>query len=85
MTFTASAGTTYVIAVDGKNGSEGGFELWLKAQSENDEFASAQALDSGLPGFAAGSNRPCDQAVGRARPRGQRRRPLGLVLVDAVE
>ncbi|HEX7246261.1 MAG TPA: hypothetical protein VF245_11930 [Solirubrobacterales bacterium] len=53
--FTASAGTTYMIAVDGKNGSEGGFELWLKAQSENDEFASAKALDAGLPGLVAGS------------------------------
>jgi Divergent InlB B-repeat domain len=42
--FVAEAGTTYRIAVDGKNGSEGQFQLSLEGPTTNDAFAHAQPL-----------------------------------------
>ena len=53
--FTATAGTTYRIAVDGKGGSDGFFELRLRGAPQNDDFADAESL-SGLPVFQSGSN-----------------------------
>jgi len=53
--FEASAGTTYRIAIDGKGGSEGGFELRLKARPDNDEFADAKTLAGSLSSLVAGS------------------------------
>jgi hypothetical protein len=52
--FTAVAGTTYAIAVDGKGESEGIFQLQIQGSPENDDFADASALFS-LPNSAAGS------------------------------
>ncbi len=53
--FTATAGTTYRIAVDGKDAGEGSFELRVKAKPDNDEFADARVLGSDLPAPAAGT------------------------------
>jgi hypothetical protein len=44
--FEASAGTTYRIAVDGKGGSEGEFELVLKGPAPNDGFDNAETIGS---------------------------------------
>ncbi|HEU5253143.1 MAG TPA: hypothetical protein VFU16_07455 [Solirubrobacterales bacterium] len=53
--FTASAGTTYRIAVDGKAGAEGRFDLFIESPPGNDDFADAQTLGAGLPVFGSGS------------------------------
>ncbi len=47
--FSAVAGTTYEIAVDGKNGSSGGFQLILEGVAPNDDFGKALSLGGGLP------------------------------------
>jgi hypothetical protein len=47
--FSAVAGTTYRIAVDGKGGSSGGFQLTLEGVSANDDFGKAVSLGGGLP------------------------------------
>ena len=51
----AVAGTTYRIAIDGKGGREGRFQLRFVQTPANDDLANAQAL-SGLPTFVGGSN-----------------------------
>jgi hypothetical protein len=53
--FDATAGTTYRIAVDGEGGGEGSFEFRVKAKPDNDEFANARVLGSGLPAPALGA------------------------------
>ncbi|HEY5708057.1 MAG TPA: hypothetical protein VIS51_01530 [Solirubrobacterales bacterium] len=53
--FDATAGVTYRIAVDGEGGGEGSFELRVKAKPDNDEFANARVLGSGLPAPAVGA------------------------------
>jgi hypothetical protein len=57
VTFTATGGTTYQIAVDGYNGKTGSVNLdWSQAVAPaNDMFANAQAI-SGSSGTATGSN-----------------------------
>jgi hypothetical protein len=62
--FDASAGTTYRIAVDGEGGSEGGFEIRLKARPDNDEFADAKTLAGSLPGTIAGSTAQATKQAG---------------------
>jgi PKD repeat protein len=62
--FAAVAGTTYRIAVDGKNGSEGDFSLRLKAASANDDFAQPEQLEGNLPIFRSGFNRVASKQVG---------------------
>jgi len=58
VTFTATAGTTYRIAVDGVAGAVGRFNLHLQGRPPNDNFASAQELSSSFPSFTTGgSNR----------------------------
>ncbi len=47
--FSAVAGTTYRIAVDGKGGSSGGFQLILEGVSANDDFGKSVSLGGGLP------------------------------------
>lgn len=47
--FEATAGTTYLIAVDGKNGAEGSFNLRFATAPENDDFADATAISGELP------------------------------------
>jgi len=52
--FAATAGTTYRIAVDGKDGGEGRISLGLEGGPGNDAFANGQALSPSLSssGFA---------------------------------
>ena len=47
--FDAVAGTTYEIAVDGRGGSAGGFQLILEGVAPNDDFGRALSLGGGLP------------------------------------
>ena len=63
--FDATAGTTYRIAVDGKNGSTGTFELTIRGAPANDKFADAQGLSGGFSNvFASGSNRLATKEAG---------------------
>jgi Divergent InlB B-repeat domain len=55
--FEATAGVTYLIAIDGKDGSEGNFQLDIEGASTNDSFARPQSLGSGISGFNGGDNR----------------------------
>jgi hypothetical protein len=62
--FTATAGTTYRIAVDGKNGEEGRFDLFIEGPPANDAFANAQTLSASLPVFGTGSTRFASKETG---------------------
>jgi len=53
--FAAVAGTTYRIAVDGKDGREGAFQLAIAEQPANDNFDHPQTLSSSLPESSYGS------------------------------
>jgi len=57
----ATAGTTYRIAVDGKGGSEGRFQLHVVQKPANDDFSFAQAIGAGefitLYGSTAGASK----------------------------
>jgi Divergent InlB B-repeat domain len=55
--FQATAGVTYLIAVDGKGGSEGSFQLDIEGPTINDSFAHAQSLGTGTSGWNGGNNR----------------------------
>jgi hypothetical protein len=55
--FQAEGGTTYRIAVDGKAGTQGRFDLNLEASAANDAFAAAETLPPGFPTGGAGSTR----------------------------
>jgi hypothetical protein len=56
LTFTATAGTTYRIRVDGFTAAHGPFSLqWAQNPPANDDFAAATAV-SGVAGKASGSN-----------------------------
>jgi hypothetical protein len=55
--FDATAGVTYMIAVDGKNGSEGNFQLDMEGPTTNDSFAHPQSLGPGTSGWNGGNNR----------------------------
>ena len=56
VTFTAQAGTTYRIAVDGKSGAVGKFELHATLPPANDAFADAVQL-APQPGDSGGTTR----------------------------
>ncbi len=62
--FSAVAGTTYKIAVDGKNGTRGTFELRLSGQPSNDDFSDAELLELGLPQYTGGSNKFASKQAG---------------------
>lgn len=63
--FSAVAGTTYRIAVDGKGGSVGTFQLILEGRAANDDFGSAKPLGGVLPTMnGPESNRFADKQVG---------------------
>jgi hypothetical protein len=62
--FAAVAGTIYRIAVDGKGGSEGRFDLNLQGGPANDDFANAQSLSAGLPVYSFGSTRLATKQAG---------------------
>jgi hypothetical protein len=55
--FEATAGVTYRIAVDGKDGSEGNFQLDMEGPTMNDSFAHPQSLGTGTSGWNGGNNR----------------------------
>jgi PKD domain/Bacterial Ig domain/Carboxypeptidase regulatory-like domain len=55
--FEAVAGTTYRIAVDGKDGSGGQFDLELSPAPENDQFSEATVLSAALPDYDFETNR----------------------------
>ncbi|HEX2746773.1 MAG TPA: lysyl oxidase family protein [Verrucomicrobiales bacterium] len=62
LTFNAVAGTTYYIAVDGKNGASGLVELAINP-AKNDNFADALVL-TGTTGTSAGSTRGATHETG---------------------
>ncbi|MDQ2629729.1 MAG: hypothetical protein M3Y75_01960 [Actinomycetota bacterium] len=63
--FVATAGTTYRIAVDGKGGAVGSFQLTLEGTATNDDFGKAQPLGGVLPAiWQLGSNRFTTQQSG---------------------
>ena len=55
--FSADAGTTYWIAVDGKGGAQGSFTLNFNGTPENDDFADAVGVTGELPQVVSGSNK----------------------------
>jgi outer membrane protein assembly factor BamB len=69
VTFTASAGTTYQIAIDGKNGATGQTVLKLGVVPANDNFASAQTV-SGMPFAVNGSTLNASVEGGEPNPAG---------------
>ncbi|HYG97260.1 MAG TPA: hypothetical protein VD741_09160, partial [Solirubrobacterales bacterium] len=60
----AVAGTTYWIAVDGKDGSEGTFTLELSGPPANDDFAAAESLPSGASHNVFATTRLSDKETG---------------------
>jgi hypothetical protein len=53
----AQAGVEYRIAVDGRNGSEGSFELKLAGAPANDDFAAATTIPAAAPQQVSGTTR----------------------------
>jgi hypothetical protein len=62
--FDAAAGTTYWIAVDGRDGAQGSFELQFSLPPANDDFAAAQPLGAEPPQSVFGSTRLADKETG---------------------
>ncbi len=62
--FEANAGTTYWIAVDGRGGSEGPFEIQVNPPPGNDDFAAATTIPAVPPESISGSNRMADKQAG---------------------
>ncbi len=60
----ATAGATYEIAVDGKNGATGNLELQIRPQPANDSLASARSLPSASHVFSYGQNQLATKEVG---------------------
>ncbi len=71
VSFIASAGTTYRIAVDSKNPSHGRFDLQLEGAPANDDFAGAQTLAPTLPSFATGSTKFTTKQAGEPNHAGE--------------
>jgi Divergent InlB B-repeat domain len=55
--FTASAGTTYRIAIDGRDGAQGSFSATIEGTPANDDFADATAIGGELPQGAFGTTK----------------------------
>ena len=51
-----TAGTMYRIAIDGRDGQQGSFELRVVQPATNDDFDQAEVLSSSLPASTYGSN-----------------------------
>ena len=93
VTFPATAGTTYRIAVDGYRGPTSGqatgsiaLKWSLSAPvptPANDNFSNAQSL-SGSSGSANGTERRCDEGNGRVFNRGQLGWRVRLVPLDSA-
>jgi hypothetical protein len=62
--FDASAGTTYRIAIDGKDGAQGSFNLQLNPPPSNDDFAAATSVGGSLPQSVFGSTKVADKEPG---------------------
>jgi hypothetical protein len=62
--FEAVAGTTYWIAVDGRNGAEGSFQLEFTGAPFNDDFADATTLGTDLPQATFGTTRLASKEAG---------------------
>jgi Divergent InlB B-repeat domain len=62
--FSVTTGTTYRIAVDGKDGSRGRFDLNLEGPPANDDFAAAKTVSAGLPANDFGSTRLGSEEAG---------------------
>jgi hypothetical protein len=62
--WVAQAGTTYMIAVDGKEDSEGIFQLSLEKPSPNDEFAHATTLPGAFPLSVSASTKHATSEAG---------------------
>jgi len=69
-TLTVTAGTTYLIAVDGKGDSTGSFQLIAEGVQINDDFGKAQPLGGSLPTQTEGSTRFAGKQVGEAEHAG---------------
>ncbi len=86
VTFEATAGTTYHIAVDGFFGTIGGgtgsIVLEFRAPPPNDDFGDAQLVDGALPILVPGTTGACQQATRRTKSRRQHRGSLCLVRLD---
>ena len=80
--FNATAGTTYRIAVDGKNGAQGNFRLELSGAPANDDFANARDDRRTASAVRLRFEHLAGKQARRAQPRRQPRRPLDLVLLD---
>jgi hypothetical protein len=62
--FEALAGTTYWIAVDGRDGAQGSFQLQFNGPPSNDDFDDAPSLGAQPPQAVFGSNRLSGKEVG---------------------
>jgi hypothetical protein len=62
--FTATAATTYLIAVDGKGGAQGTFELRLSGRPPNDALANATPIVSTPPLAEFGTNELASKELG---------------------
>jgi hypothetical protein len=63
VTFSATAGTVYQIAVDGNNGASGNFILTLNQTIDNDNFANPEFI-GGASGVVHGSNAGVSKEAG---------------------
>jgi len=62
--FEAVGGTTYWIAVDGRNGAEGNFELDFSGPPANDDFANAAVVPASPPQSVFGTTRLATKQAG---------------------
>jgi Divergent InlB B-repeat domain len=67
---SAVAGTTYRIAVDGKDGVEGAFTLHIEAPPANDDFAQAQGLPETFSVSTSGTNGLASEEPGEPKHAG---------------
>jgi hypothetical protein len=70
VTFSYQAGTSYLIAVDGKGGAEAFFSLTLEAVPVNDDAAQAQVIGPYLPTSVYSSNRHATKESGETNHAG---------------
>ena len=69
VTFVATAGTTYVLAVDSEEGEQGAIELHIRRsrRAPNDDFVNAMVLTGSLPITVAGSSLDATGEAGEPR------------------
>ena len=64
MDLSTVAGTTYRIAVDGKNGAQGPVHLTIDARPRNDDFAAAERTPAALGWYVPGTTRLATKQAG---------------------